>query len=323
MFRRTRRRPATAKIFFATDIHGSDRCFRKFVNAASFYSADFLILGGDITGKTLVPITRARDGYTAQIGGRRYANLDKAGRLEVEQLIRDRGQYPIVGTTEELMRLEEDAERERMFTEVVHTELERWMALADERLHDTGVRCFVTPGNDDFFEIDPLLRRATSVEFVEGQRVTLSDEYDMITTGYANRSPWNSPRELDEAAMADRIRSMCCGLEDLSRVVAVLHPPPRGTLLDQAPRLDAELRPCTKCGEVEMESVGSLAVREFIDDAQPLLGLHGHVHESPGEQRLGRTLCINPGSEYTSGTLRGALVGLAGGRVVSHQLIGG
>jgi Icc-related predicted phosphoesterase len=311
------------RLFFATDIHGSDRCFRKFLNAAGFYSARYLVLGGDITGKTLVPIERKGTTYSVMLDGRRHDGLSEEERVAVERQLRDRGQYPVVGGSELLGRLDDDEAREEVFLQVIKDSISRWVEMAEQRLSGTGVRCFITPGNDDFFEIDDALSGGTAVEFVEGRRVALDDGREMITTGYSNPTPWRTPRELDEEALAERIRGMCDGVEDPESLVMVLHPPPHGTLLEQAPALDDELNIEMRGGAVQMRSVGSLAVREVIEEVQPLLALHGHVHESAAEQKLGRTLCINPGSEYTTGILRGALIGLSRDGIEAHQMVSG
>jgi Icc-related predicted phosphoesterase len=315
--RRRARRPSTdrKRICFVTDVHGSERCFRKFLNTAKFYDAQYLILGGDITGKTLVPIERGPTGWRAAFNEHQYRDMTDDEMHGVEQLIRDAGRYPIKGEHDELVELFSEERRDATFRQAVVDGIRRWMDIADERLAGTDVRCYVTPGNDDYWEIDAPLREAERVEFVEGRRVRLDDHHEMITTGYSNITPWRSPRELPEPELGDRIRSMFEDVEDPEHLVAVLHPPPYGTELDQAPMIDEEFRVLTENAGVKMGPVGSTAVRDFILEAQPMLSLHGHVHESQGAQRLGRTLCINPGSEYTAGALRCALVTLNGGSV--------
>jgi Icc-related predicted phosphoesterase len=299
-----------ARLCFVTDVHGSERCFKKFLNAGKFYDAQYLILGGDITGKTLVPIERANGGWRARYGDHHYVDLTERERDELAQRIRDNGQYPVVGERDELLALFAEDRREQTFVEVVVESMRGWMRLADERLSGTGIRCFVTPGNDDFWEIDDVLRDAEHVEFVDGRCVRLDESHEMITTGYSNITPWHSPREEDEGALARRIDAMFANVEEPENLVAVLHCPPRGTELDQAPVIDSKLRVKMSGGEVRLGPVGSTAVGEFIEARQPLLGLHGHVHESKAAQYLGRTLCLNPGSEYTAGILNCALVTL-------------
>jgi Icc-related predicted phosphoesterase len=66
--------------------------------------------------------------------------------------------------------------------------------------------------------------------------------------------------------------------------------------------------------------VGSKAVRRAIETYQPILSLHGHIHESRGVATIGRTVCINPGSEYPDGVLRGAIVDFDRDGVKSYVL---
>jgi len=92
-----------------------------------------------------------------------------------------------------------------------------------------------------------------------------------------------------------------------------LHPPPYGTQLDEAPALDENLRVQAVLGQVQYTAVGSTAVREIEIQREPLVGLHGHIHEASGIRRLGkkrRNLVLNPGSDYSTGALNGALVSL-------------
>jgi Icc-related predicted phosphoesterase len=79
----------------------------------------------------------------------------------------------------------------------------------------------------------------------------------------------------------------------------------------------------TKGGEAVEVPVGSHAVRQIIEEYQPLLALHGHIHESRGTARIGRTLCINSGSEYNTGRIHGVLVTLGDTEVLRHQFVVG
>jgi Icc-related predicted phosphoesterase len=311
------------RLFFATDVHGSERCLRKFLNAGKFYNAQHLILGGDITGKVLIPIVRTPRGWSAHYADHEYIDISDLERTELETRIRDNGQYPITGERDELEALEDEAHRETVFTQVVVESITRWVDIAEERLRGTGIRCYITPGNDDFYEIDAPLEGSDVVEFVEGRCVRIADDHEMITTGYSNRTPWDSPRELDESDLRARIDGMFAEVTDAANLLAVLHPPPYATDLDQAPELGPDLRVMMEGNEPRLASVGSRAVREFIEERQPLIGLHGHVHESKAASYLGSTLCLNPGSEYTMGTLCGALVALGDRTVISHQFIVG
>jgi Icc-related predicted phosphoesterase len=323
MFKRRKSESDEARIYFVTDVHGSDRCFRKFLNAGKFYGVQHLILGGDITGKTLVPIERTPRGFRASFNDQSFVDMTDDDRQQLEARIRDHGQYPVVGERDELLALGDEERLEQAFRVAVVEGMRRWVELAETRLRGTGIRCFITPGNDDYWEIDAVLQGSDVVEFVEGRCVRLDDAHEMITTGYSNLTPWDSPREVDEPTLAERLAGMLKGVEDPANLVAVLHPPPYGSELDQAPVIDGEFNVQTTGGQPDMGPVGSTAVRDFIEEVQPLLGLHGHVHESKAAQRLGRTLCINPGSEYTEGTLLGALITLGRSDVRSFQFTTG
>lgn len=314
---------ATLRLCFVTDIHGSERCFKKFLNAGRFYDVRHVILGGDITGKTMIPIERRNGGWHASYGDHVYDDLSERERSELEQLIRDNGQYPVTGEPDELAGLFSQDRRDETFENVVVESIRRWMEIAEERLAGTGIRCYVTPGNDDFWAIDDTLRGSDAVEYVEGRCVRIDDHHEMVTTGYSNLTPWNSPRELDEDQLSARLEEMFTHVEDPANLIAVLHCPPRGTELDQAPVIDSEFRVKSSGGEVRMGPVGSTAVRDFIEKHQPRLALHGHVHESKGAENIGRTLCINPGSEYTSGVLNCVIVSLFDAKPPEYQFTTG
>ena len=319
-----RRRERGLRLFFCTDVHGSEQCYRKFLNAAAFYGVDHLVLGGDMLGKLLIPIVQNGNGtYYCNYGDQRYQNLQQSEVQAVKDEIRRFGHYPVVGTTELLQELEDDQARERVFRKIAYDSVADWVALAEERLRGTGVRCFMAPGNDDFLEIDAALRGSDVVEFAEGQRLTLADGHEMITTGYSNPTPWNTERELPEDDMADLLARMTAEVQRPESLVAVIHPPPYNSELDSAPALDDTLQMKMDAGGVRMAPVGSTAVRSFIEQVQPMLGLHGHVHESRGVARIGRTMCINPGSEYTDGVLSGSILELGPTEVISHQFVAG
>jgi Icc-related predicted phosphoesterase len=313
------------RLFFATDVHGSDRCFRKFLNAARTYDVSYLVLGGDITGKMVVPIWKDRTGgYSCQYGDAGHTGLDQQGVAELKKVIRGFGHYyVVVDDPAELERLGDPAHQEAVFRRVVRDSVAEWIALAEERLRGSGIRCFMAPGNDDFFDIDSAIEGSDVVEYVEGRRVRLDEDHEMITTGYSNPTPWNTERELPEPDLRARIDGMAADVADPGNLVAVLHPPPYRSSLDDAPALDETLGMKLSGAGVVMTPVGSTAVRGFIEDAQPLLALHGHVHEGGGATQIGRTLCLNPGSAYTAGVLNGAIVVLGPDRVISHQFVSG
>ena len=317
-------RPRGPRLLFATDIHGSERCFRKFLNAAGLYKVDYLIMGGDITGKMLVPVLRRPDGsFECKYGGVEYEDLSESAAADLIKRIRGFGHYTVTVDADELARMQIKEHQDRVFHEVVHKSIEDWVALAEERLRGTGIRCFMAPGNDDFLSIDSAITSSSYVEFAENRLLQLDEMHEMITTGYSNPTPWDTERELPEDELRKRIDEMAKPVKNFQNLVAVLHAPPYGSGLDNAPKLSASLELTLNAGGVEMAPVGSTAVREFIETAQPLLGLHGHVHEGRGTTMIGRTLCLNPGSSYTEGILSAALIELGDGCVLSHQFVSG
>ena len=314
-----------SRIFFVTDVHGSDRCFRKFVNAGKFYGASILILGGDITGKMIVPLVDQEDGTRAcDYGGSMRILKSKQEVDDMVKTLKDSGYYPYFAGKKEVEELQaKPAMVHNLFRDLMKESIRGWMSLAEERLKGTGIKCYVSPGNDDFFEIDEALDSATYVVNPEEKVVDVDGEHEMITLGYANHTPWNSPREVDEDVLAQKIEKMASGVKNMSTAIFNTHVPPIDTLIDQAPKLDENLKPVTTGGTLVMISAGSSAVRNSIKAHQPLVGFHGHVHESRGTVKIGRTMCFNPGSEYNSGFLRGLLCELDKDKVKSHLLTSG
>jgi uncharacterized protein len=325
-FRRSKSRhdePGT-RIYFATDIHGSDTCFRKFLNAAAFYGTDVLILGGDVTGKLVVPIAEGQNGsYVARLGEARR-KVGRDGLADFERDLRARGAYPYRVDVATLEGRIAQADVEEMFLHAMKGAFEDWLTLAEERLGGTDVKCFISPGNDDPWELDAVLAQSRFVANPEGRVVELPGGCEMITCGVTNETPWDSPREETEESLATRLRRLAAALAHPERAVFNLHCPPWNCGLDLAPELEPDLTVRSVGGNQVLKPVGSHAVREIIETVQPALGLHGHVHESHAAAQLGRTVCINPGSEYGDGILRGALVTLQGdGTVKSYQLVSG
>jgi len=282
-----------------------------------------LILGGDLTGKALVPVVDRGQGWVAHVLGRDEVVHGDDELAELERRIRFNGFYPYRCSDDEYRRLEADVEfRERVVAEVILHELARWMEIADERLEGTGVRCLVMPGNDDDFEIDPVIERASLVENPDGRIVPLG-EYQLLSSAWASPTPWDSPRELPEEELEEKLEQLAANLEPGVPTIFNLHCPPFDSGLDMAPQLTDDLRVVHRGGEQVIVPVGSRAVRAMIERHQPLLGLHGHIHESRHATRIGRTLCLNPGSAYAEGVIDGVIVDLDGDAVVHYQFVQG
>ena len=313
------------KIFFATDIHGSDRCFRKFLNAGKFYGVDAIVLGGDITGKMIVPVVEEGAGrYYAQLFGRKRV-VDADGLTGLNKFISDAGFYPQPMTIEEINVLKDDpAGVSDLFRKLISATMTQWLELAEERLAGSRIQCLIAPGNDDPLFVDDVLGGSPIVVNPDGRLVELPGGFPMISVGYSNRTPWDSPRELGEEDLAALIDREVAKLADPSRAIFNLHVPPKDTPIDQAVALDKEFRPVMRGGSPYITGVGSSAVRDAIATYQPMLSLHGHIHESRGEARIGRSLALNPGSEYSEGVLRGVIITLSEKKGVrGYQLVAG
>ncbi|HET9719553.1 MAG TPA: hypothetical protein VFP55_05715 [Solirubrobacteraceae bacterium] len=312
------------KVYYASDIHGSDRLWRKFVNAGRFYDVDVLVMGGDITGKAVMPIIKHNGGYRApELIGERVAPPDELEMLE--RRVRDRGFYPYVTSDEEIAAAQgNEGAIADLFNRAMADSLRRWLQLAEERLGGTDTKLYVMLGNDDEPALSEVLSASPLHVDCEDIPIELGEQIQMLSCGMANPTPWNSPREMPEEELASHLERLVGELADPSRSVFNLHVPPKGTALDQAPELDETLKPVVRGGSISMAAAGSTAVRGLIERYQPLVALHGHIHESRGMTKIGRTVCINPGSEYADGVLHGALLVLDRKKGLrNHQLVSG
>jgi len=288
------------RIYFCSDIHASRKCWKKFLASAKFYNADMIIVGGDITGKFIVPIVQQPGGkHTAKFLGveRRIETAEEMQQLKIR--IADTGQYHCEMTPDEQVWYAEDQARvDELFHRLVLDRVEEWLIEADEKLRGTGVRCFVSGANDDFFEVDDALRKSEVIEDPNGRVIDIGDGYELLGMGYGNPTPWPCPRDIPEEQLAARIDEAAAGVKNMDKTIFSLHVPPLGTGLDLAPRLDDELRMVMTSAGPEMIAVGSTATRDAIVKYRPMLGLHGHIHESKGVKNLDGIRVANPGSEY-------------------------
>lgn len=313
---------STTRLFFATDIHGSTRCFKKFLNSASHYKADVIIVGGDLTGKSLVPVVRAGAGrHYAHDSGTPITLTSEGETMEFEARLADAGVYSYRCGPDEFQCLSRDVtHRNDVFSRLIRSRLEEWISLADVRLAGQQVRAFLNPGNDDTLDIDTIIDGSAALQRPEGRVVELDSHLTMISTGYANATPFHCPRDVSEQQLEERINDMIRVVPDVRRCVFNFHCPPFESQLDNAPMLDDQMQPRMTALGLENIAVGSTAVRVAIETHQPVLGLHGHIHESKGISRIGRTVCINPGSEYHEGILRGTIIHFEDG-IMKHYAL--
>jgi Icc-related predicted phosphoesterase len=290
-------------------VHGSDRCFRKFLAAAESYEADVLVLGGDIAGKGLVPIRSENGTLTARVRGE-IVTVPRAEEDRLRAEINRQGFYSVITDAAEVERMEHDvAYVDNAFKGAIIEQIEGWCKLAEERLAPK-VRCIITPGNDDPKAIDPVLRSAPRIECPEAELCDLGPVL-MASCGDVTPTPWNTEREYSEEELGRRLEAILEPAPPGMKVIVNFHCPPYGTGLDFAAELDDQLRPVIRGGRPSIVPVGSKAVRDVIKKYQPEVGLHGHIHESKAAQKIGSTMCLNPGSDYSADVLRGAIVDFA------------
>src|SRR6266702_691556 len=295
-------------VYFATDLHGSEQCFRKFLNAGKFYGADAVILGGDVAGKALIPVVSGpQDSFEASAYGRSIRAEGEDGLAGIEDWIRALGCYPYRTTPDELQEMRDDPDRlNRAFEQVISETLERWISMAEDRLRALGLPCLVMPGNDDPPWVRRLLDQAGWLQQAE-ERIVGFGPYQVLSLGYSTPTPWDSPREITEDQMRAKLTTLAEHLDPAQPTIFNLHNPPFGTA----------------GGEPVQVPVGSHAIRESIEDVQPVVALCGHIHESRATSKLGRTLVVNPGSQYPEGILQGSILTLDRAKVTSHRFVAG
>jgi uncharacterized protein len=315
---------ATANIYYASDVHGSERLWRKFLKAGDFYGVDTLIMGGDLVGKAIVPVVRSEGGrHEARFLGECRVASTPAELESLLDSIRFNGMYPWVADREEVSTHSTDEELRRvLFDRVIAEEMRRWVGLADERLAGSAVTAYVIAGNDDPWFVDPILGDSKWLVACDDSIVMLG-EHELLSSSYANKTPWDSHRELDEDALYVRLKSLADQLERPESAIFNLHVPPFDSGLDLATKIDGEFKVVLEGGATTEVPVGSRAVRQLIEEFQPLLALHGHIHESRGHTMIGRTLAVNSGSEYNTGRLHGAVIRIQHDKVLSHQFVVG
>lgn len=312
------------RVYFATDFHGSEQCWRKFIKAGSFYNADLVVMGGDISGKVLIPIVRqSNDQYEATLFNQRQVIRGDAELEEFERRVRFNGFYPHVCTPEERDELSASPDKlTATFSKEMIASLANWIEMADTLLEREGRRCIIIPGNDDEWVLDEVLSSGKHV--INGDRRVIDvGPYQVGSLGLSNPTPWDSPREVDEATIEKALRELVDKLDKNKATILNIHVPPYSSTLDEAPEVTEDLEVVSAGGERPTVPVGSEAVRKIIEELQPVLTLHGHVHESRAATTIGRTLAINPGSRYNEGMLQGALVELQDDQVVRHQFVSG
>lgn len=308
------------KIFFVTDIHGSNTCFRKYLNALKIYNVDVGILLGDLTGKVMVPLVEKAGGGWETTLMRHRTEVETQEELDkLKKTIEMMGYYWIHLTPDDFQCYKEDPkEVDRLFKELMLKRLKEWIALADERCQGTSYKVYMAPGNDDHFEVDQVIEDSAVIVNCNNKNVMVGD-HEMITFSWANPTPWDTPREKIDEELEPMLEELIANVKDKSNAIFNFHAPPYGYALDLAPELTKDL---VQAADRKIH-VGSRAVAKMIEKYQPLLGLHGHIHESRGVQKVKRTTILNPGSEYSEGILKGAVIVLEKGKVKDYVFTSG
>jgi len=318
------------RLFYACDIHGSEPTYRKFLNAAKFYDVDALVFGGDLMGKLLVPIVSDAGGvWRAGLHEQKHVLTTPKELAEFKKSLDTLGFYWFECDSDEYRWYEGHQDRiDQKFDELAKARLAEWVELAENRLAGTHVRVYLCGGNDDTEMVLSALDEVSLDRVVncENRIVPLDDHHSLATIGYSTPTPWDTPRERTDEQIGELIEKLMADVPDPSRCIFNFHCPPLDSSLDTCLKLDASVWPPTPVienGQPVYYGAGSQAVGDALDAYQPTVGLHGHIHESRGATKFGRTLALNPGSEYGEGVLRGLIVAIKGGEVIGHQFTSG
>lgn len=314
-----------AKLFFSVDVHGANSVWRKWLRVPELYNVDALLFCGDLTGKSLVPFIEKKDVFEAFYFGKNW-KLEKGQEADVmEKRVQDAGAYTLRCKPDEVKELQENPSKvEKLMMKMIEDRIAQWMEMLLEKIDLNKVDVVVMPGNDDDFIIDEVIKSYVDrgITWCLDNVVDVLD-IPMISLDYVNPTPWDTPREDNERGMKKRIKKLVKKLDDPSRSIFNFHAPPQGTMLDLAPELDANKKPVTVAGQVNFVHVGSKAVHDAIEKYQPLIGLHGHIHESYGHDHISQTPVVNPGSEYAEGILRGYIVEIENKKIINQWKVEG
>jgi Icc-related predicted phosphoesterase len=307
------------KLFYVTDIHGSNVCYRKFLNALPIYGIDVAILNGDLLGKVLVPLVEKGSGWESTLVGNHVEIGTQEELAEIKKTVENLGYYWIHQTRDEYEAMKADPKSiDKLFHHLAFQRIQEWLDLADERLTGKNHQLYICPGNDDYWEIDDMISCMKFARPCDNLVIDI-DGHEMVSCSRSNPTPWDTPREESEEALEKHLDELCAQITDYEKAIFNFHVPPHGYSLDLCPKLDDNLVMAAE----EKIHAGSIGAKHVIEKYQPLLGLHGHIHESRGAQKIGRTLIINPGSEYSEGILKGVIVMLDKKKVKDYVFTSG
>ncbi len=318
-----KKREETTRILFATDMHGSEGVWRKFLNASAMLKVNVAICGGDLTGKMIVPVVKQKDGKYSYYHLKQTYTVDESEIEKAMKQIRGIGYYPYVTNESEYEEMVKSPKKvDEVFHKVMISTIKNWLDLIPQKV-PSETKVIVCPGNDDRLAVDEIVNKHKHVVNGEGNILEIDASHAMVSCGWVNPSPWKTTREEEEEKLEERLEKYISQLKNAENAIFNFHAPPYQSKLDEAPLLDKDLNPLIQGGSVIMVPVGSKAVRKMIEKYQPFLGLHGHIHEAAGSMKIGKTYCVNPGSEYAEGILRAFLIEFKGNKIIRLQRIEG
>lgn len=312
------------RFFYATDIHGSEICFKKFLRAATFYKAEMLLLGGDYTSKQLTFIVALGHRWEVEIRGKLNILETRSELADFRSALLNQGVLTSVVSQDEFQELNRsETLKASLYEKEMRIALSRWRELAEaSRKKYGGQQILTIPGNDDPQFSDEYLGSGPFCS-LHRRSLALDSAVRIVGVGGSNPTPWKTFREFSEEEIRRFLDETWSLPTDAMQTILMVHVPPWRSGLDNAPKLNVDLSYDLSLGETQRVPVGSTAVRKFLEEHSPAVALFGHIHESSGMTRIGRTLCINPGSSYWQGVLRGCKFSVNSGGVENFQLVEG
>ncbi len=153
--------------------------------------------------------------------------------------------------------------------------------LGEEILNDISsfdVPVVAIPGNCDPEDIHGKIENSRAIN-IHCRGVIIKD-IGICGFGGSNPTPFNTPLEFEEVQIYDQASKVVEGISKEKTTLFVTHTPPYGTKADKLP---------------SGGHAGSTSIRKIIEEYQPTVNLCGHIHESRGIDRIGKTTIANPG----------------------------
>lgn len=301
------------RIFFSVDSHGSTTVWRKWIKATDTYKIDLMMLCGNLTGKMLVPLVKQEDGYFTDYFGTNKVLKGEEEIKNMERILEGSGVYSFRTTWDQVKELQNDPKKvEQMTNDAIRRRMGKWLDLLAASVDTHKIKALVMPGNDDVYEVDEVIRSYEDRGIIYPlDKAVEVDGFEVVSYDHVNPTPWDTPREASEGDIMKAVEKQISKLSDTRKSIFNFHCPPYDTQLDLAPELDKKLKPVMRAGQPSMIHVGSKSIRECLLRHKPMLGLHGHIHESSGAVNLDGVPIFNPGSEYGEGVLRGFVIELS------------